>query len=323
LKKILVALALVILIVSSVSLLSAPQVKADPSETRILSYSWYVIPSGGVGQYSGDLVVVGEIQNIGSNVLGRVSVEGDVYNLTGGFLNSAVNDVYGNNLNPGQKAPFFLEFIPETSVTLDQSWVPLVTNVTVNVVYAADSTQTQYAGLVVPSGSTSGALDNAGVYTLTGSVQNTGNQATGSVWVVSTFYNSSGTVVALNYTNPISSSILPGKTATFTATPTDNTPQLSNSISSYSTLIQSSPLTTSPTPTPTAPITTPTPSTSPTSSGQPTPTASPRLGISAALLIYLAAAAIAVVLVILAVILLFRRRQRNAEFELPPPPPPT
>lgn len=321
-KKILVTLALVILIVSSVRILSAPQVKADPSEARILSYSWYVAPSTTIqAQYAGDLIVVGEVENVGTNTLGNVVVGAEAYNASGGFVGSSQFAAYVTYLAPGQKAPFYLDFTPDvTDIALyDPNWASLVTNVTVHVLNAADSSQTQYSGLTIPAGSVSNST-STGTYTITGTVQNTGNQATGRVWVISTFYNASGTVVGLNYTNYISQSLLPGRSATFTASPIDNTAQLSSSITSYSTLIQSDP-TPIATPTPTTP--TIQPSTSPTSSGQPTPTASSTSGVPLSLLTDAVIIAFVIVLFVFAAFLLLRRRQRNADFDLPPPPPPT
>jgi hypothetical protein len=322
LKKIFVTLALVILIISSISLLSFPHVKADTSEAQILSYSWYVSTSSNTfAQYIGDLIVVGEIQNVGTKTLGNVIIGGEAYNSTGNFLSSAEFGVFATNLGPGQKAPFYLEFNPVITdiTTFDQNWAYSATNVTVRVINVVDSSQTQYSGLTIPSGSVS-ASAASGTYTLTGTVQNTGDQKTGHVWVVSTFYNSSGTVVGLNYTNYITQSLLPGRSAAFTATPVDNTAQLTSSIASYSILIQSDSAPTS-TPTPTAPITTSTPqsTTSPTSSSQ--STATPPIEVTAWLIVYLAAIVAAIILVIIAVLLLLSRRHRNAELDLPPPPP--
>ncbi len=328
-KKILIALALVILIVASVSLLSVPHVKADATEATVLSYTWYVAPAdtASQAQYAGDLIVIGEVQNVGTNTIGNVAVGADAYNSSGGYLSSGSSlPPYIPDLSPGQKAPFCLDFAPivtDTTTTVDPNWAYSVTNVTARVLYAVDTNQTQYAGLVVPAGSASGS-NSTGTYTLTGTVQNTGDQTTGPVWVITTFYNGAGKVVGLNYTNYISQSLLPGKSATFTATPLDNTAQLSNSIASYSILIQST-STPSATPTPTTSTTTPTeqPSTSPTSSNQPTATASPPLGISSSLVTDAAIIVVIVVLVLLVAFMLLRRRQRNAEMELPPPPPPT
>jgi hypothetical protein len=322
LKKILVALALVALILVQITLMSAPHVKADASEAKILSYSWYLAPSNTVrAQFVGDLVVVGEVKNVGSNTLGYVVVQGIAYNSSGAPLATTDTQAFVPNLGPGQISPFYLDLTPENNVTEDQNWMPSATNVTLAVVYASDAAaQTQYSGLIIPAGGVSASLDSAGTYTVTGTVQNTGNQVTGHVWVLSTFYNASGTVVSLNYTNYISNSLSPGATANFVATPIDNTAQLSSSIANYSLLIQSDTVTTSATPTPTAPPTTTQPSSSPSSSTQ--PTQSPPTTISSSLMIDAVIVVVIIVLIVLATLLLLRRRQKNAQFELPPPPPP-
>ena len=67
-----------------------PRVKADASEAKILSYSWYVAPANTASQaqYAGDLIVIGEVQNIGTNTIGNVAIGADAYNSTGGFLAS-------------------------------------------------------------------------------------------------------------------------------------------------------------------------------------------------------------------------------------------
>jgi hypothetical protein len=315
LKKIITAVILIVLIVASFSMLSAPRVKADTSEAKVVSYSWYEAPSDTViAGYIDDLVAVGEIENVGSNVIGYMDVAGTAYNSTGQALNSVTGIVYGNNLLPGQKAPFYLDFSPEYSVTQDNTYVSSVTNVTVFVSYVNDTTVTPYSGLSIvgPNG-----IDSGGTFTVTGDVQNTGDETVGNVFVVTTFYNASGGVVSLNYTAYLTTSLAPGNSVPFTATPTDNSAQLSSEIANYSFLIQSLPITTSATPTPTA-SPSPTPTSTPTASTK--PTQSPTLLASG--LTYGVAGAIAVVVIVLAALLLLRKRHKNAQFEPPPPPPP-
>jgi hypothetical protein len=88
------------------------------------------------------------------------------------------------------------------------------------------------------------------MYTVTGSIHNNGPETTGNVWIEATFYNSSGSVVGLNFTNYLTSSLVAGESVPFTVTPTDNTGKLTNEITSYSLLIQSNPFTISPSPSP-------------------------------------------------------------------------
>jgi len=319
LKKTITAVILVVLIVAAFSmLLSVPHARADTSEANVLSYTWYAAPTDTViAEYIDDLVAVGEVQNVGSNVIGYMMVAGAAYNSTGQLLDSATGIVFGNNLLPGQKAPFYLDFNPVNSVTQDNTYVSSVTNVTVLVSYVNDATETPYSDLSIPTGAVTSYLDNTGTFTVSGTVHNTGDETTGNVWVVTTFYNASGTVLGLNYTNFLSNSLAPGNSVHFTATPTDNTVQLSSEIANYAVLIQSSPLTVSATPTPSpspshSPTPTPTPSTQTTQSPAP---------ISSGL-IYAVVGAIVIVVVVLAALLLLRKRHKNAQFEPPPPPPP-
>ena len=318
-KKIITTVLLVVLIVAAFSILSAPHVKAQTSQAKILSYTWYTAPADTVlAGYIGDLVAVGEIQNVDSNVINYVDITAFAYSSNGTVLNTGEGQAYGNNLLPSQKAPFYIDFDPTSSVTGDNTYTPLVTNVTVEVTYVGDTNSTPYSGLTIPTGGSTSFLDNTGTYTVTGTIDNTGTQKVTDVFVVTTFYNASGSVLSFNYTNYLSdplgsSSLTPGDTMSFTATPTDNTAQLSSEIANYSLLIQSSPLTPS-TSTPSPP--TPTP----TSIASTQPTQSPTLPAPA--LTYGIAGAIVVIVVALVVLMLFRKRQKNAQFEPPPPPPP-
>ncbi len=281
-KKTIVVVILAALTLAAFSMLWAPSVRANTSEAKVLSYSWHVAPADTVtAEYVGDLVAVGEIQNVGLNVIGYVDVDGFAYNSKGQLLDSATGVVYGNSLLPGQKAPFYLDFTAQSSTSQDLSWVSSVSTVTVSVSSVEDTTATQYSGLTIPNpGGNTSYIDSNGTYTVYGTLVNNGSQAAVDPWVVATFYNAAGTVIGLNYTNYLTDSLAPGETVRFFATPTDNTAQLSSEIASYSLLIQSEPLTTStsPTPTPTStsiPTSTPTPTLSPTSTAKPTPTFSP------------------------------------------------
>jgi hypothetical protein len=250
-----------------------------------------------------------------------VLVDGFAANSSGIIVDTSEAYIFAVDLAPGQIAPFYLDFAPENSVTGDQSWVPSVTNVTVSVGYISDTNQTMYSGLTIPAASTS-AIDSGGTYTVNGIVENTGTQTTGDVWVVATFYNSSGAVISLNYTDYLDipagasvGSLAPGDTVPFAATPMDNTATLSSEIANYSLIVETSPITSSASPSPTA---TPAPGTSPSSSTQPTQSPAP---LSSAVT-YGIVGAIVVVVVVLAALLFLRKRQKNPQFEPPPPPPP-
>jgi hypothetical protein len=263
-----------------------------------------------MAENSGDLIAVGEIQNTGSSTLGSVSVAGLAYNSSQMLIDSNQAYIPINELLPQQKAPFYIDFLPENSVvnvSSDSAWIPSLTNVTVVVSYAAAATTTQYTDLTP----TSSGSDSSGTYTITGTVKNTGSQTAGGLWVDATFYNASGTVVAMNYTDYLDPSglLAQGASVPFIATPADNTPQLSSEIKSYSVIVESQ----APTGTLGSPTPTPPPSTSPT----PVVTSPPASNTS--VLTIAAIGVVVVVVVVLVGFLLLRKRRQPP----PPPPPPT
>ncbi len=314
-KKTITLLLIAALTLTMLSLFSISNVKADASQVKILSYSWYVAPSNNViASFPGDLVVVGEIQNTGSTNLGYVYVGASVYDSTGNFLASAGNSAFVADMLPGQKAPFYIDLTANSGATGDLSWVPSVSNVTVSAVSASDTTDSQYSGLSIV---TSTSNQNNGIFTVSGTIQNAGTQTAGAVWVVATFYNVSGTVVSVDYTNSLSQSFGPGASATFTATPTDNYDQTSNPITNYSLLIQSIPLTSTPIPTPSV-SSSPTPTPIITTN----PTQSPMIPSNNGYLIYGIGIiiALAVVVIIVVTLLLLRKRRKTVPREAPVQP---
>jgi hypothetical protein len=271
-----------------------------------LSYSWYVADNNVLATYSGDLVIVGEIENVGTTNIGYVYVTGIAY-INGTSVATAQHQVYGNNLKPGQKAPFYLDFIPENSETGDLSWVSNVTNVAAYLSYVYNSDEEMYQGLTVTSDSST----SSGTFTVTGTVTNTGTETTGDVRVVTTFYNSSGTVVSMNYTDVLSDSFAPSSTVSYTAVPTDNYP--SSNITSYSVLVQSTIQIPASTSTPTAtqtPTATSTPSATATATTPSTQT--PTSNITDNTLLIVAVVVVIVVVAVVAVFMLKRNRGKPA-----------
>jgi hypothetical protein len=312
LKKTIAVVILAVLTLSAFSTLLSPSVRAQSSEVKVLSYSWYVAPSTTVlAEYSGDLVAVGEIQNVGSSVIG-VYATGVAYNSSGTALDSNQAYFFMNALLPGQKAPFYVDFTPENSITEDQSWESSVSNVSVIVNSVFDINTTQYSGL---TSTVSSASNVDGTYTVTGTVHNTGSETADNVFVDATFYNSSGSVVGMDFTGFLSTSLSPGTSVPFTATPTDNPAELSNgAITSYSLLVQSTPVTPSASPSPS-----PSTSTLPTSSPTVSPTASGSVKSSGSSGLIYAAVGTAVIVIVAVTALVFQRKRHN----LPPPPPPS
>lgn len=264
---------LVLLAICSLSLTLVPGAFSQTQNIKVVNYSWYI-------DSIGLLVVVGEIQNIGSNTIASVIVTGIVASSDGSQSNSYTK-VWVSNLIPQQKAPFYMEFSSQSSS--DGTWTSDVSGVAINV-YQADATANYlYPDLTITS--QAGSVSSDGVFWVNGAIQNTGSQTAQNVTIVGTFYNSTGQVVAVGYSdettmNPFS--IAPSQTATFklgafdmnqTIVPSDK------KISSYSLLIQPlGPILTlqqgaTPPPTPITPtpgpitVATPGPTAAPTSTG--------------------------------------------------------
>jgi hypothetical protein len=317
LKKILAFVILVVLALALFNVLSLPNVRAQTNEAQVLSYSWYIAPSTTTtAEYINDLIAVGEVQNTGSTTIGAIWVTGQAYDSNGTVLASTEAQAMATNLVPNQKVAFYLDFTPEESVTQDQSWVPNVTSVTVSVatITNASDSSTQYTGLTT---SNLNIDNNGGNYTVSGIIQNTGDQSVEDIALASTFYNSNGTVIAVSFTD-LGATLVPGQPTTFEVTPWDNTATLSSEIENYTILVQSIPVTPTATPEQTAQ-----PTTQPTSSpsGSPNPTQNP--GIMTSIPTYALVIVVIAVVAIIAGLMLLRRRGKSYQIEASTSPQPT
>ena len=316
-KKLAVIFLIASLAVSSFMVLGliVPKAKAqDMSDIKILSYTTYVAPADSYTANAGDFIVVGEVQNQGTAVWDLPEITAVAYTTDGVAVASAGNTAFVKDLLPQQKAPFYIDFTPDAtdpngnySGTLD--WEPLFDHVTLTV-WAQPTNDSMYRGLTL-AGSTSYTV--SGTYSVTGYIQNTGGNLTGDVWAVTTFYNASGGVVACNYTDFLdleTHALAVNQSVPFTATPIDNTAALSNSIASYSVLIQTKAYdpTELATPTPTAAPETPTPSAVASATVQPTPPPSSQESSLSSTTIYAIVGAVVIVAAI-AVMLVIRKRR--------------
>ncbi len=266
-----------ILALCSLILTDAPAAKSQTQSVKVLNYTYYI-------DSIGYLVIVGEVQNQGPNTIFAVTLTGSVTSSDGSQADSYAQ-VWGQNLRPQQKAPFYMEFTSQSSS--GGTWNNDISDVTINV-YRADATSDyQYPNLEVTNQQSYigtnkvGDLADYGVYWVTGSIQNTGSQTAQNVTVIGTFYNSQNQVVGVGYSdkttmNPYS--IEPQQSGTFrlgafdlnqTIVPTDT------KIATYSLLIQvQGPILQG-----TAPVAVATPTPPPLSSTTPTPTSSQGNGL--------------------------------------------
>jgi len=305
LKKTFAVLILAALILAAFPIMTIPNAKASASEAKVLSWSWYIASAGSMlAADPGDLVVVGEIQNVGSNIIQNVTVSGTAFSSNGTELGSSTGAAFVYESTPGEKAPFSIDFPPSSGTTTTQSWASSVSKVTVTVLSVTDTSVAPYTDLNVPQSPF--GFNDSGTYTVGGTIVNNGSETIGNLWVVTTFYNSAGTVVGLNFTDYLTnpnSPLRPGSPTRWIATPADNTLQLTNEIASFSYVIDSMPLGTS-------------------SPGQPTPTptvtsSSPQSSLLLPIIVVVVVAVVAVV-----ALMLLRKRPEAKQQEMPPPPPP-
>ena len=306
-KKSVISILLAVSIIS-LCLILIPNVFCQLENVKVLSWSWYL------DTYYGDLVVVGEVQNTGPNTIDSITLGGIVFTPDGTAQANAVTQAYGAEILPQEKAPFYIAFTAQTSYSGDLSWLSQgIGNVTFVVGSAVPTDSSQYQGLAVSSHTSS--VDSNGFYMVTGVIRNTGAQATNQTWVVATFYNATGTAVAVGYSNYLTPTpINPGGTASFTVYALDSDLNgLAAQITSYALLIQTSTLITVPSATPTpspSSSPSPTPTSSPTSSSSPTPTEPEKGTPIPDTYIYAAVTVVVVVVVIVAATLVLRKRRR-------------
>jgi hypothetical protein len=316
-----VAFILVFLCTASLFFAFPPSAFSQTISLNVLSCSWYT------SSFSGNFIVVGELQNGGSDTLDSAIITGIVYTKDGQAQAAPeFTLVYASRLLPNQTAPFYMEFSAATSTMGNLSWVSLgVDHVDFNLHGSATNTG-PYSGLQLVANTS--YVDSSGNFSVTGVLLNRGNGYPENVWAVASFYNASGTVVAVGYSNYVTPHYLPpNQTAAFTLIPSDPTPQMAIEITGYNLQILSSGSTTPPPPLPSSsPSASPSPSAS--SSSSPSATASPSPGTSSSpepgvyipmSYVYAIVAAVIVAVAIIALALILRKStkakalQRNEE----------
>ncbi len=302
-----IAILVVALSITSLCALVIPCVSAETSDITILNYMWYTAPS--TSYYAGDLIVVGEIQNTGPNVIDFVALQGIAYTTDGVAQAGAYTSAYAENLLPQQKAPFYIDFSVQTTLSGNLTWLPLLDRVDLRVIRANETSVRQYDGLAVVANTS--YVDTSGIYTVVGYIQNAGSQPVGEVWVVATYYNASGATIGTGYTNYLTHYMEPNGSLQFSTTPIDVTSEMSSQIASYSLLIQSQEPTTTASPTPSSsqsPSASPT--LSPSTSQQPTQSPEPQQATSSSTLVTAIVATAAVIVVIVVVLFLLKKKPK-------------
>ena len=285
---------------------------SQPQNVKVINYSYYI-------DNQGFLDVVGLVQNVGTNTVGAranpVILTGLVYAPDGEQESSSYCQVWAYYLTPGQQAPFYMEFPPPQTTNI---WLHSdVGKIILNVARANATNSYQYPDLKITSsvGSIGTIGGYNGAYVVNGEIKNTGTQSATNMSVVGAFFNSTGSVVAVGYTNYLVPTVLiPGNTTTFEIAAFDLNQTLvsaSLQIHNYQLLVQTELPILQGTPTPPPGTTSTSPSTSSTSS----PSSSSKTGgnsknssIGATIYVIVIAAVILAVAAAVAVLVLRRSK---------------
>jgi hypothetical protein len=244
-KKILISFAIALILLSSFLVLSPKVAAQTTDDIKVLNYSYHLDFSGG----SPLLVVVGEVKNEGSTSYQTKPIAGIIYATDGSVQAQSQGYVNTLYLVPGQKMPFEITFnSPKTSA--DGTWLTASIDL-IDFTPQAISTNTYPSAelkIISPADSIDTTSTARGTYWVTGKVQNTGSQTAEKIFVIATFYNSSGTTVAFGYSdsfNLTASSTASFKLGAFDLNMSQTTPQ--QKITSYSlVVIPKAPLLTGP-----------------------------------------------------------------------------
>jgi hypothetical protein len=307
LMKKIVACLVILLAFSPLVTFIAPEVHAETSDVKILSYNYYF-------DSIGYLDIVGEIQNIGSNTIANVTINSVVTGSSG--VQVQQSDLsFGDNLLPGQKAPFYIEIHSQSGYigTWDGGDI---TDISLSIANAPATSNYLYQDISI-SNQVHGNVN--GVYWANGTITNTGSQTATRVLVYGTFYNSKGEVVAVGWSG-VTQTLAPGASAQFTTPAYDrNQTEVSSEdkVASYSLLVQLlSPVLTGAAPT-IYPTSNPTTS-NPTGTTSSSPT--PNNNSANDQLLYAAIIVAVVIAAIIAAFVVLRKRKSKKEPQTPAKP---
>jgi len=216
-----VVVSVFFLVMISLFLNIVPSVCCQSENVKVLSYSWYISSLN-------TFVVVGEVQNVGPNNIEYIALSGLLTSTDEEDQAWSTTTVYANEILPQQKAPFVMYFFSDDSFSGSFSWDSADLNtVEFDVIVSNETENYQYPDLEIEN--VESKIETDGNFTVTGNVLNTGTQSTGKLWVVATFYNATGSVIATGFTNYLTPEYLPaGQSTTFTVRSVDAVDELVN-----------------------------------------------------------------------------------------------
>jgi hypothetical protein len=143
---------------------------------------------------------VGKVQNVGQNTIDSVYIQGTILDPSGADVSDSGTRAWVAYLVPQQEAPFIMEF----QLSNGDPWTQDdIGSIQLSIAQANATSSYQYPDLTItsstPSIGTTG--DYNGAYSVSGEIKNTGTQTATNLTVVAAFYNSTGSVVGVGYTD--------------------------------------------------------------------------------------------------------------------------
>jgi hypothetical protein len=202
-----------------------PNVCCQSENVKVLSYSWYISSWN-------TFVVVGEVQNVGPNNIEFIALSGLLTSTDEEDQAWSTTTVYANEILPQQKAPFVMYFFSDQSFSGSFSWDSADLNTVEFGVIVSNATDNyQYPDLKIENAQSK--IETDGNFTVTGTISNTGTETAGKLWVVATFYNATGSVIATGFSDYLTPEYLPaGQSTSFTVRSVDAINELVNEMQS-------------------------------------------------------------------------------------------
>jgi hypothetical protein len=222
-----IAYLVLLIAISSLTLTLTPPVHGQTDNVKVVNYSYHFDPNG-------ILVVAGEIQNNGPDILSQVILSGTAETSYGAEMISG-DIAWASNILPGQKAPFFMQI--RSNLTSNGAWVGGLGNINVKAIQASTTTEYLYQGVTITKFQSS--QGSSGEYIVSGTLNNTGTQSASNVAVVATFYDSNGIPISVGFSSKIAN-MDPNGVNTFTLTALDANQTIvgTSTISSYTLMVQ-------------------------------------------------------------------------------------
>jgi hypothetical protein len=203
-KKLIISLFIIIIFIISLVLyirlafeilLKPTSEVISPPEVEVLTHGLY---KDNTGMYK----IIGEVKNVSSKnliieIIAYLYVKKSIAGFGWGFTTIPI-------LVPNQKSPFFIIIKPTTQEKIDRYSLKIKFGTTIQQPYRELKVLMHYS-----------YIDNFGYFHVIGKIRNEGSQDVIDVIVIGTFYDITGTIIAVNSTHVTSEKLTIGQEALF------------------------------------------------------------------------------------------------------------